>query len=349
MNHRVSLHIGFWLAYILLNAYIAIGLYQSSSEMAYALPIRFLRSAISELAVLPLKLIPTYFIFYYLIPKHFYADQYLLMGFKAFIVLFVVVILHRLEVYYVIVPALYHGDYPSYSNFSIARILYTFVEVVSIVGVAVAIKLGRINLQSWKREQLLQQEKLESELHFLRAQTNPHFLFNTLNNIYALARKNSKNTANVVMKLSKLLRFMLYECTAESISISEEINVIKDYIELEKLRYEYLNIQWEEKIDHKNQQIAPLLLLPFVENAFKHGASENRFETNIDISFFLENKRFQFKISNTKLDEEHTIKEGIGLNNVKRQLELIYKNKYELSIESGPENFIVNLELNFNK
>lgn len=348
MKHRILLHFGFWSVYIVLNAYISIGLGQSTSEMEYSLWVRFLRSLGSELAVLPLKLIPTYYIFYGLIPSYFYKEKYLLIGIKAFLMLLITVVLHRLAVYYIIVPALYHGDYPNYANFNPARILYTFVDFLSIISLATAIKFWRINSQGRQREQLLIQEKLESELHFLRAQTNPHFLFNTLNNIYALARKDNKQTAKVILKLSQLMRFMLYECTAKRIPITQEIKVIQDYIELEKLRHNHLNLTWKKALDDKNQHIAPLLLLPFVENAFKHGASENRFSTTIDISFLLKSQCFEFIIGNTKSDDTEEISEGIGLSNVKRQLELIYKGQYELNIDHSHEYFSVHLKIFFN-
>ena len=113
-------------------------------------------------------------------------------------------------------------------------------------------------------------KKLETELQFLKSQTNPHFLFNTLNNIYALARKKSDSTADAVMKLSKLLRFMLYESQKKFISITDEIQVLDDFIELEKIRYgEKLQLIFNKSIDNESHPIAPLILLPFVENAFK--------------------------------------------------------------------------------
>ena len=204
-----------------------------------------------------------------------------------------------------------------------------------------------MQLDGKAREQRLVQEKLESELQFLRAQTNPHFLFNTLNNIYALARRESPQAAAVLLRLSKLLRFMLYECSNPTISLADEVKVIHDYLELEKLRYnDRLEVNYREDIDQPNQPIAPLLLLPFIENAFKHGASENRFFTHIDIQLSVKKGQLDFRIENDKEPENVPSANGLGLHNVQRQLELLYPQKHQLSIDRQKNIFIVHLQIN---
>ncbi|MGB3528889.1 MAG: histidine kinase, partial [Saprospiraceae bacterium] len=193
-------------------------------------------------------------------------------------------------------------------------------------------------------------KKLETELQFLKSQTNPHFLFNTLNNIYALARKKSDATADVVMKLSKLLRFMLYESQKKYISISDEIQVLDDFIELEKIRYgEKLQLNFKKSIDNESHPIAPLILLPFVENAFKHGASESRFDPFINIDLKLDHSMLCFKIENSNSQDYATIKsENIGLNNIRRQLELLYP-EHKLEIDNKNNTFSVSLKINLDK
>ena len=199
-------------------------------------------------------------------------------------------------------------------------------------------------------EQEIIKKKLETELQFLKAQTNPHFLFNTLNNIYALARKKSDNTADVVLKLSKLLRFMLYESQKENITISEEIQVIDDYIELEKIRYSSgLKLNFLKSVDNELELIAPLILLPFVENAFKHGASESRFGSIINIDLYLLEGNLYFKIENSISSETQKMQpEKLGLKNIKRQLELLYP-EHSLEIENDETHFAVTLNLKLNK
>jgi LytS/YehU family sensor histidine kinase len=223
------------------------------------------------------------------------------------------------------------------------------MDIGFVSGVAIAMKLLRMQLGGKDREKNLLRDKLEAELKFLRHQTNPHFLFNTLNNIYALARKKSDNTAEVVMKLSKLLRFMLYESKNDLITISEELKILDDYLELERIRYsERLTIVFNKAIDDDQQKIAPLLLLPFIENAFKHGASESRFDSFIHIDIRLQQGSLTFGIENTKENGDATeVVDNIGLGNVRRQLELMYK-EYDLTVENQNNLFRVQLVLNLN-
>jgi len=152
------------------------------------------------------------------------------------------------------------------------------------------------------------------------------------------------------MKLSTLLRFMLYETKNEQIRISDEIKILDDYIELEKLRYDdRLTLSFVREIDNENEQIAPLLLIPFVENAFKHGASESRFESFINLEMTLQNGILEFNIENTKEQNGKKLNdENIGLTNVRRQLELLYK-EYEVSIICEDAVFKVSLTVNLRK
>ncbi|MBK8496881.1 MAG: histidine kinase [Chitinophagaceae bacterium] len=168
--------------------------------------------------------------------------------------------------------------------------------------------------------------------------------------MYALARKKSDATADVVMKLSKLLRFMLYESQKQYISISDEIHVLDDYIELEKIRYDKkLQLNFTRSMDNETHPIAPLILLPFVENAFKHGASESRFGSYITIDLKLQNSILYFRIENSKSEEHVNIKsENIGLNNIRRQLELLYP-EHVLEIETSGNSFVVSLKINLDR
>lgn len=192
-------------------------------------------------------------------------------------------------------------------------------------------------------------EKLKTELKFLRNQTNPHFLFNTLNNIYALARKKSDEAPEAIMKLSKLLRFMLYDAAKPLITIGDEIKLLEDYIDLEKMRYKNkLTVDFSKQIDNEQQLIAPLLLLPFVENAFKHGTSESRFASFIHFEVKLCGGILKFWIKNTKeIDGQECTNTNIGLANVKRQLELLY-DEYDIQVINEASLFIVLLTINLN-
>ena len=159
--------------------------------------------------------------------------------------------------------------------------------------------------------------------------------------------KKSDQTADVVMRLSKILRFMLYECTTPRIALSDEIKVLKDYIELERLRYnERLTIHFDAEVDEPQMMIAPLLLLPLVENAFKHGVSETRFESEVNIHLSLKQKQLIFSVLNSKMHDPEENGTGIGLTNIQRQLELIYPGNYQLEIADQKDIFLVKLQLN---
>jgi hypothetical protein len=204
---------------------------------------------------------------------------------------------------------------------------------------------GHIKLK--QAAQQLRIEKQQAELNYLKSQTNPHFLFNTLNNIYSLARDKSDLAPESILRLSKILRFMLYEAGGDYIPLETELKIIKDYIELEKLRYdETLRVNFVHELQDNTLQLPPLLLIPLVENAFKHGVSETVNEPFIDIMLMAGRGNLNFVVKNStgKANAEE-VKENIGLSNLRRQLKLLYKD-YELSLEQGEYIFTARLSIN---
>ena len=196
--------------------------------------------------------------------------------------------------------------------------------------------------------QQLRIEKQEAELNYLKSQTNPHFLFNTLNNIYSLARDKSDLAPESVLRLSKILRYMLYETSGDYIAIEQEIKIISDYIALEKLRYDdSLIINFNYDVEDMKQALPPLLLIPLVENAFKHGVSETRNKPFVDIHLSVKNRYLTFIVKNSfeGFKDEHEVKENIGLSNLRRQLELLYTD-FDLSIKPEDSVFIATLKIN---
>lgn len=194
----------------------------------------------------------------------------------------------------------------------------------------------------------LQLAKQAAELNYLKSQTNPHFLFNTLNNIYALALQKSDKTASSVMQLSKILRFMLYETNTPLIPIEKEVQIIQDYISLEKLRYdEQLTISFDIDIKQPSTPIPPLLLIPLVENAFKHGSAETIEAPFVRIRLTVFNDQLNFIVQNSTGDgsPDEPIKENIGLSNIRRQLELLYTD-YKLAYKKEETVFNAHLYLN---
>jgi len=195
----------------------------------------------------------------------------------------------------------------------------------------------------------INEQKTATELSMLKNQLNPHFLFNTLNNLYSLTIKKSEKAPKIIEKLSDILDYILYRSSDKFVDLQKEIGLIDNYLLLEKIRYgNRVEISFQEKISN-DVKIAPLLLLTFIENAFKHGVSQELNKANVTISIIANNKLIHFYIKNTKANEK--IKEntsdvnGIGIKNVEKQLELLYDDNYNLEIENTPSFFIVDLKL----
>ena len=347
---RISLHIAFWLAYLTEDVTL-IYLWDKDLNKEISTSHQLIIAVLNSLSSLIPKLLFVYYVLYYNLPKLLnnkterikYIAQLLLA-------LIMTTFLYRAINIFFQSPVLYKGMGDFGPFFSGKRFLQMIGDIGCASGAAIVIKQFRLQLAGKEKEKNLVRDKLETELKFLRNQTNPHFLFNTLNNIYALARKKSDETADVVMKLSKLLRFMLYETKNEQIRISDEIKILDDYIELEKLRYnDRLTISFIREIDNENEQVAPLLLIPFVENAFKHGASESRFESFINLELNLHEGILEFYIENTKEQNGNKVNdENIGLTNVRRQLQLLYK-EHEVSIKCEDTVFKVFLKINLRR
>ena len=187
----------------------------------------------------------------------------------------------------------------------------------------------------------------EQELHYLKMQIHPHFLFNTLNTIYGFALKQSKQTPEIILKLSNLLDYILYQVNKPKVSLKEEVLHIKEYIELEKIRFQdTLKVTFTATEIKEEIQIAPMLLIPFVENAFKHGSLEDGF-LSVEIKVVVTENQLDFFIRNTFVNDNATKENGgIGLENIRKRLELHYKDNYSLEIETRDKWYIVELKIN---
>jgi len=186
----------------------------------------------------------------------------------------------------------------------------------------------------------------EQELKFLKMQIHPHFLFNSLNTIYGFALKKENETPEMILKLSNLLDYILYQVKKPKVSLNEEIAHIKEYIDLEKMRFrDSLNIEFKSEIDDEYVQIPPMLLIPFVENAFKHGNIVDGFLT-VEVDIKMVDNQLNFSIKNTVLnDTSNEVEGGIGLENIQKRLELLFPNNYELNIKTTKKWFNVNLTI----
>lgn len=354
MSRRILYHIGFWVLYVLYKSYLNFNSGSLGEMSGIAV---LLKLVLVQLIFVTVKIPLVYALF-------FVTNRYLSKQWSVLKTIIIVITLFTAALFcFLVANQLIVNEWinKERSNLwssiqSLQSISYCFFVLAFVSGIAVSIKLIRLNIKQKIAEQELLKKKLEMELQFLKAQSNPHFLFNTLNNIYGLARKNSDKTADVILRLSSMLRYMLYETANGSIAIEKEIQIINDYIELEKLRYtNRLDVVFNHSIDNYKEKIAPLILLPFVENAFKHGAGESRFESYITINLSLKNRQLSYEIKNSKegsndseqAKQSATNDDKIGLSNIKRQLELLYPN-HKLTIDEHVKEFIVKLDINLN-
>jgi two-component system, LytTR family, sensor kinase len=191
-------------------------------------------------------------------------------------------------------------------------------------------------------------EKQQAELNYLKSQTNPHFLFNTLNNIYSLSRDKSDLAPESILRLSKILRYMLYEAGGSYIAIEQDLKIIGDYIALEKLRYDdSLRVNFNYDVEDMKQALPPLLLIPLIENAFKHGVAETRNQPFVNIHLSVNKRQLAFFVENSteEFPGEASVRENIGLSNLRRQLELLYTD-YNLSVQQRESVFTATLKIN---
>jgi two-component system, LytTR family, sensor kinase len=223
---------------------------------------------------------------------------------------------------------------------------FAFVSISTMTGLMLGTKLVMDRIRTDRATRLRDKQRLDSELQYLKAQVNPHFLFNAINSIYFLIKKDPDQAADTLIRLSDLLRFQLYDCSGEKIDIEKEMEYIRNFIALEKIRKgEKVKVSYEQQEDIEGFQIAPFLLIPFVENAFKHVSTFSNGRNNILIRFQSESGRFIAKIENST---DRVIKRevgGIGLKNVIRRLELLYPGKHDLQITEEPEKYSIHLSL----
>lgn len=240
---------------------------------------------------------------------------------------------------------------PSFFNFSgnlRTRIYDNIIPHFFLVIAGAAFKLMFDQLRLQRKMAELAKEKAEAELNFLKSQINPHFLFNSLNSVYFLIDKNNADARQALHTFSDMLRYQLYEANGEKIPIEKEINYLQDYVHLQQLRKdENYKVQFNCAPEVRNFSIEPLLLIPFVENAFKHISHKTNGTNFVKLDLARSNGYFEFSVENSQekgivSTEQHG---GIGMNNVKRRLELLYPDAHKLEVEDETDTFKVNLKL----
>ena len=329
MKNRIFQHILFWC----LSFLILINVLKVSADIK---PIDLIYTALFHV---PIVLI-VYFNLRVLFPLFLEKGKYFLYGISVltaiaidsgfYIILFDSWVDHILSGYYFIAY---------YSFFDIALYFVIYIFIASLLRLA----------RGWFRLQEIENEKTLAELKALKSQINPHFLFNSLNSIYSLSRKNSPNVPDKIIQLSNLLRHIIYDSEVEFIPLSKEVEMIRNYVDLQNLRTsEREKIRMEVIGDIEDMKVAPLIFLPFVENSFKHGMKSGAEKAYVKIKIEVSGKILNFEVENTKGQSgvvEDLNYKGIGIENVKKRLELIYPGLYQLKILDTENLFKVVLRL----
>ncbi|PWT99098.1 MAG: hypothetical protein C5B52_11200 [Bacteroidetes bacterium] len=282
---------------------------------------------------------------YWLIPKFLYRKKYLAFGTLYILLIFS---FGWLKVYLNSKWLQPFYNVPLFNDFK-GRLYDNIIPLFLLVSTGAAAKLLFDYMLTQRRLTEISKERAETELKFLKSQINPHFLFNSLNSIYFLIEKGNVEARQTLLQFSDMLRYQLYDCNTDQIPIEKELAYLKDYVRLQQLRKEknyQVDLQIGERVG--SFSIVPLLLIPFVENAFKHVSHFSSKMNTITVKAARENGTFQFRVYNTT--EKGAISNepkagGIGLANVKRRLELLYPDKHELIINGGDEFFEINLKL----
>ena len=300
------------------------------------------RNLFHMLMWLPVFILYSYPLAYWIVPKVLLKGKY--VSFTAIVLLWGVAgwfinIYYRMFVFIPVQEAM-HFDNVSVPAGWPGSYLCMSTATGTIVVIAI-FKQWIIKQQEWMRAQ---KEKITAEIQLLKAQVHPHFLFNTLNNIYSFSLEGSPKTPGLILKLSSLLRYMLYDCKADEVSLEKETSIMKDYIDLEKERYgDRIEISWSVEGNTKGECIAPLLMLPFLENAFKHGTSEQIDKPWLNVDIAVKRDILRCKIANSKNEFLPHNKNGIGIENVKKRLRFLYPGKHELKMSDEGNFFVVSL------
>ncbi len=281
------------------------------------------------------------FINYFLLPCFLYQKKYLRFAVYVILTIALVMATEELLLEQIFFPDTRGSNFPG--------IFFTLVGSLPPIVILTGIKFAWDAILKQHEVEELESAVKESELQFLKSQINPHFLFNNLNNIYSYALESSKKTPQLILELSSFLRYTLYECQKETIIISREVEQLSNYIELNKLQIEERScVNFNHNLSYPQQRIAPLLFLVFIENAFKHSSlsQTNNIEIDIDLTN-TEEGRIIFTCENNFLqqDTSSTVQTGIGLQNVRKRLELLYPNNYELKVKKDDDRYIVQLKI----
>ena len=299
-----------------------------------------------------------FFLFYGLViyvNLKFLVPQFLAKGqYFVYVILLLMLIFSSIPPSQILLKILLQNDHEIYHLYIEQQpFVEYFINCLFFVILSLLFKFAQDWIEYRQKSEAIQNESLQAELNYLKAQVNPHFLFNTLNSLYALTLQKSVRSPQIVQRLKSIMQYMIHDSNEASVTLKRELDYMDSYIELERIRQgEHTKIQYTVTGDIDQQKIAPLLLVPFLENSFKHGLNQNATNPWVDLHIDVQSQSIQFNLRNNKpLKRTNRItndsNKGIGLVNVKRRLKLIYPNRHELKIDDSENEFVVNLNIDF--
>jgi LytS/YehU family sensor histidine kinase len=334
-KHRVALlHLSFWMLYFSYRVYDLTGYAGLEKAAIYTgLPMFF-------------NIIACYIHYFFILPELFRNKKWEKYLLQLCLLIAPIMCMRILVENQILAPLTSNEDY--FKTLKLARVVSTLWDTLTFLLFTGMIRfvLDWFELENKKKQ--LENEKLAAELNYLKSQINPHFLFNTLHNLNSLVHAGAKNATDVIIKLSNIMRYMIYESGKERVLLSSEIDYMNDYIHLESIRLNNafkldLNINGPVEL----VKIAPLMLITFLENAFKHGVSDQESDCWIHVNLMIDENQLRYLVSNkkTKHTRSAKLKSGFGLDNVKKRLELSYPNAYVLNVKDLEETYEVDLTI----
>ena len=335
---EIMIHSMAWLCYLMVQV-LALDKFEH----------RHIQNLLSALAQLPAQLLFTYGMLYWLIPAYLLTQQYIRFGLLMLVALLVGGMLYWEGSYYLYLVPFDPARLAQESPWDLGSILLCAFYLLCTSGLLIAFHMIRYGFRQQQLNQQLVIANQTVELRSLKDQINPHFLFNTLNNLYGLTSQNPAQAGDVVLRLSQLMQYMLYEGNQATVLLRREIAFLENYLALERIRYGagiYLSFQVSGPVE--GVMVAPLLLLPFVENAFKHGLSRQLGEAWLQIQLTVSGSELTFKVENSKPGSPDCAADsdsGMGLPNVAKRLQLIYPDRHRLRQLNSSDSFLTTLTI----
>ena len=330
-------HVLFWVLYVV-SEYFA--------NLAHLYPNEWWQFLRATMLPLPILMAATYFLALYVVPRYLMPNKWI--WFLLWCIVVAALVFYTRIKWQEMVNYLRSDQY---YPVPVNKMLKNIIRDYSIIALAVCIHV----IGDYRRKQKLNEElikaKAEAEIKLLKGQLHPHFLFNSLNNIYSLALSKSELTADSILKLTELLDYLVYRASMDTVPLSKEVQLLENYLGLEQLRYgDKLQVKADIAVQNDSMAIAPLLLLPFAENCFKHGGVGADGIFRVELHLYTDHKKLYFSLNNSKRKTTNSVPTrsgGVGLENIQKRLNLLYPDRHQLQISNAEEQYEVTLEITF--